>query len=85
MNYNLIYLIICLASAAITFTRFEPIQDQLKKLTLLKGKFWHQTYKLLSCPTCVGFWLGLIYTQNLFTACITSVTSTYIAYQTNRL
>lgn len=34
--------------------------------------------KLLYCSLCSGFWIGLIYTHNIFMACIISVLAEYI-------
>ena len=85
MNFNTLYTIIALACFAVTFKRFEPTQSQLIKLTALKGKLWHQIYKLLSCSMCIGLWSTLIWTQDFGLACIVSVLATYIQYLTSKI
>lgn len=80
-----IYLLIGIACLALTFVRFEPIQDRLKKLLTFPGKIWHLIYKVLSCPMCTGLWFGLALTQNILSASIISVLATYLSYITNRL
>jgi hypothetical protein len=83
--YNKIYQLIGLSCIAITFVRFEPIKVQIQKLTKFEGKIWKLAYKLLSCSTCVGLWLGLGVTFSISDACIVSVMATYISYLTSRL
>lgn len=85
MEINDIYTIIGAAALASTFVQFEPIKPLINKLTTFDGKFYHLLYKLLSCSKCVGLWLGLALTQNIFDAAIISCLASYITYQTNRL
>lgn len=63
-----------LGSAAIAnivpqWTWFQRLIDKLKKPFLIK---------LFSCEMCLGFWVGLISTQDIFMACITSVLAVLI-------
>jgi hypothetical protein len=83
--YNTIFEICGISCLCLTFTRFEPIQNQLKRILQLPGKIYLLIYKVLSCPTCLGLWVGLIITQNLYEASIISVFSSYLSYITNKI
>lgn len=40
-----------------------------------KTLFGQVAQKLLNCDLCMGFWFGLIFYQNIWYACIISITS----------
>lgn len=48
----------------------QPVQ-YLKKLCRTDRVGWLS--QLLDCSLCSGFWIGLVYTQNVLSACIVSV------------
>lgn len=53
----------------------EPVLMIRAKLGLLDPVSGVQAFvvKLISCPMCISFWVGLIATQSLYTAAIISV------------
>jgi hypothetical protein len=42
---------------------------------------WH--WRLINCCLCISFWIGLIATGNILTACIISVLGEFICRQIN--
>lgn len=68
----------------------QPIQF-LKKLVkvhpelLGKDLFRQVISKLLSCCLCSGWWIGLIYYQNILLACVTSISAELFARVLNYL
>ena len=43
--------------------------------------YWLQSiFRLLYCEKCIGFWVGLIYFQNIFYAAITSLLAYSVKY-----
>ena len=56
---------------------FEPIQIFKHIFLIDNPDDWsgvmHWLVKLINCSLCVGFWSGLIITEDIYTAAITSV------------
>jgi len=44
----------------------------------LKFKNKYLDYYILNCSTCLGFWLGIIYTHNIFISLVISLISALI-------
>jgi len=76
ITQDTIQTIVVLASVAWTTTNFQPLQIGLQALP----KYWVLMIlkKVLSCTTCLAFWMTLGVTGNLATAAMTTVLATWL-------
>jgi len=81
-----------LGLAAISFlfaVGAEPIQLLKHKLNILNVEDHNPEWKnfiikLINCSLCSGFWIGLLFTQSLYSAAIISILSELICIQINK-
>ena len=81
-----------LGLAAISFlfaSGAEPIQLLKHKFNLLtiedhNPEWKNFLIKLINCSLCSGFWVGLIFTQSLYSAAIISILAEYICIKLNQ-
>lgn len=81
-----------LGLAAISFlfaTGAEPIQLLKHKLNLLNIEDHNPSWKnllikLINCSLCSGFWIGLIFTQSIYSSAIISILAELICIQINK-
>lgn len=96
MNYNtnllhitsipdVIYTIIALTCLSITFTKFEPIQKQVRKLLKLQGKVYQLIGYVLTCPMCFALQISFLSVLDIYIACIVSVLTSLINSIINRI
>lgn len=59
------------------FQKFQPIQVSLTTIALRNrtNKWIQLIYEFLTCPKCLGFWLGLIVTHSFYHSVIISICS----------
>lgn len=57
---------------------FEPLKWGVEKLNF-QHPFLVLIFDNIQCPKCVGFWLGLIITQNIYIAIVVSICSIILA------
>lgn len=72
--------IIGLASMSVLFVVSEPMI--LIKMWLFKGKeglLW----RMINCSKCCAFWIGLIFTRDIYLACIISILAELIYRKLN--
>jgi hypothetical protein len=84
---ELIVTILGLASIGVLWVNSEPTiwlrETVYKKIYGCSGWYdrWH--YRLLTCCLCSSFWIGLIFTTNLYYAAIISVLAELICRKLN--
>jgi hypothetical protein len=73
MIENMIINILLTSAVCWWWCSFEPIQNIISKLFENRGNIISAIfYKILTCGMCVGFWGGLIITNNFMYACCIS-------------
>jgi len=70
------------AEPSILIKRWIGFKDELYDSFPKSIQFIH---RLIYCPLCSGFWIGLGFTQNIFDACIISVGSELLSRIINKL
>lgn len=75
MQWNLIWQIIWISSMTILAVEAKPIQ-------IIKSWIWKKRtgliFEMLECSMCLGFWLGLIFTQDFQQAVVISIFAEFI-------